>query len=70
MGALSEAIVNALEEFLRVLFGPITGLIADNISAEWALAYSSVISLACVGIGVAYWRSGTRSGTRELTPTA
>ncbi|SNZ15337.1 hypothetical protein SAMN06269185_2461 [Natronoarchaeum philippinense] len=27
MGALSEAIVNALEEFLRVLFGPITGLI-------------------------------------------
>jgi len=27
MSALSEAIVNALEEFLRVLFGPITGLI-------------------------------------------
>ena len=27
---------------------PITGLIADNISAEWALAYSSVISLICV----------------------
>ena len=28
--------------------GPITGLIADNISAEWALAYGSVISLVCV----------------------
>lgn len=49
--------------------GPMTGLIADNISAEWALAYSSVISLAGVGVGVVYWRAGSRSGTRELTPT-
>jgi MFS family permease len=49
--------------------GPITGLIADNFSAEWALAYSSVISIVCVGAGVVYWRAGSRSGTRELTPT-
>jgi MFS family permease len=50
--------------------GPITGLIADNVSAEWALAYGSVISLAGAGIGVAYWRAGSQSGTRELTSTA
>jgi MFS family permease len=49
--------------------GPLTGLIADNVSAEWALAYSSVISLICVGIAGAYWRAGTRADTRELTPT-
>jgi MFS family permease len=40
--------------------GPITGLIADNVSAEWALAYSSVISLVCVAIGAVYWRAGQR----------
>lgn len=28
--------------------GPITGIVADNISAEWALGYGSVISLAAV----------------------
>jgi MFS family permease len=50
--------------------GPITGLIADNVSAEWALAYSSVISLVCVAIAGAYWRAGVRSDQRELTPTA
>ena len=49
--------------------GPITGMIADNISPEWALAYSSVISLVCVGVAAAYWRAGERTGTRELTPT-
>jgi MFS family permease len=49
--------------------GPITGVIADNISAEWALAYSSVISLICVGIAGTYWRAGSRADTRELTPT-
>ncbi len=49
--------------------GPITGLIADNISAEWALAYGSVITLIGAGVGVAYWRAGSRSDTRELTPT-
>ena len=48
---------------------PLTGWIADNVSAEWALAYSSVISLICVGIAALYWQSGTREA-RELTPTA
>ena len=48
--------------------GPLTGLIADNVSAEWALAYSSVISLVCVGVARLYWHAGTRA-TRELTPT-
>ena len=50
--------------------GPITGLIADNVSAEWALAYSSVISLVCVAIAGVYWRAGNRADRRELTPTA
>jgi len=49
--------------------GPITGLIADNISAEWALAYSSVISLICVGIAHAYWRAGNQTEARKLTRT-
>ena len=48
---------------------PITGLIADNISAEWALAYSSVISLVCVGVAGTYWRAGNCTDARELTPT-
>ena len=47
---------------------PITGLIADNISAEWALAYSSVISLICVAVAGVYWSART-TDTRELTPT-
>jgi MFS family permease len=50
--------------------GPLTGLIADNVSAEWALAYSSVVSLVCVGVAGAYWRAGNRTEARELTPTA
>ena len=50
--------------------GPITGLIADNVSAEWALAYSSVISLVCVAVAGVYWRAGSSTETRELTPTA
>jgi MFS family permease len=35
--------------------GPLTGFIADNVSAEWALAYSSVVSLVCVGVAIVYW---------------
>ena len=31
---------------------PITGWVADNISAEWSLAYGSVIALVCVTVGV------------------
>ena len=31
---------------------PITGWIADHISAEWSLAYGSVIALVCVAVGV------------------
>jgi MFS family permease len=49
--------------------GPLTGLIADNVSAEWALAYSSVISLVCVGAAGLYWQSGRRA-TRELASTS
>ena len=36
--------------------GPITGWIADNVSVEWALAYSSVIGLACVAVAGVLWR--------------
>jgi MFS family permease len=31
---------------------PITGWVADHISAEWSLAYGSVIALVCVAVGV------------------
>lgn len=31
---------------------PITGWVADNISAEWSLAYGSVIALVCAAVGV------------------
>ena len=30
---------------------PITGWIADHVSAEWSLAYGSVIALVCVAVG-------------------
>ena len=35
---------------------PITGWIADHISAEWSLAYGSVIALVCVAVGAAVRR--------------
>jgi len=56
--------------------GPITGLIADNISVEWALAYGSVISLVGVAVGWAYWRSDAHLeptgavATAEISPPA
>ncbi|MGB0112073.1 MAG: MFS transporter, partial [Ilumatobacteraceae bacterium] len=46
--------------------GPLTGWIADNVSAEWALAYSSVVSLFCVAIAAAYWAAG-RTEPQQLT---
>ncbi len=45
--------------------GPLTGLIADNVSAEWALAYSSVISLLCVAVAVRYWRAGVPTADQD-----
>ena len=45
--------------------GPITGFVADAWSAEWALAYGSVISLICVAIAGFYWLTSSR---RELVP--
>jgi len=38
--------------------GPMTGWIADNVSAEWALGYSSVVSLVCAAAAGAYWVAG------------
>ena len=32
---------------------PITGWVADHVSAEWSLAYGSVIALVVVGFGAA-----------------
>ena len=40
--------------------GPITGFVADAWSAEWALAYGSVISLVCVAGAGLYWLSSAR----------
>ncbi|MEP7048351.1 MAG: MFS transporter [Ilumatobacteraceae bacterium] len=33
------------------LGAPITGWIADHVSAEWSLGYGSVIAVACAGVG-------------------
>ncbi len=48
---------------------PLTGWIADNISAEWALGYSSVVSLVCVAVAAPYWAAGMRQ-VGDLTPAA
>ena len=45
--------------------GPITGFVADAWSAEWALAYGSVISLICVAGAGYFWFASSR----ELAPT-
>jgi len=44
---------------------PITGWVADHVSAEWSLAYGSVIALACAAIGGAI---RYRSFGREVPP--
>jgi MFS family permease len=36
--------------------GPITGLIADNISLEWSLAYGGVIAIFCAVVAAMLWR--------------
>lgn len=36
--------------------GPITGLIADNLSVEWSLAYGGVIAIICAVITSVAWR--------------
>lgn len=47
--------------------GPITGLIADNVSAEWALAYGSVITLVCVTLAALYWQMRPVVDTEPIT---
>jgi len=32
---------------------PITGWVADHVNAEWSLGYGSVITVVCVGVGIA-----------------
>jgi MFS family permease len=46
--------------------GPVTGFVADVWSAEWALAYGSVISLVVVAGAGFYWLASSR----ELAPAA
>jgi MFS family permease len=41
--------------------GPITGWVADNISAEWSLAYGSVITLVTAGLGAVARRRSFRA---------
>lgn len=38
---------------------PVTGWVADRVSAEWSLAYGSVITLVCVALAAAVHRRGT-----------
>ena len=47
---------------------PITGWVADNVSAEWSLAYGSVSALLCAAIGAAvHRRNVTRFGLQDET---
>lgn len=39
--------------------GPVTGLIADRVGAEWSLAYGSLVSLVAIG-AAARWLGGAR----------
>lgn len=49
---------------------PITGWVADNVSAEWSLAYGSVSALVCAAIGAAvHRRNVTRFGLQDATVT-
>jgi hypothetical protein len=42
---------------------PITGWVADHVSAEWSLAYGSVVALVAVATGsLVLQRSTTRGG--------
>lgn len=48
--------------------GPITGWVGDNVSAEWSLAYGSIITLVAV-FGFAWWALG-RHPDRTRTDVA
>jgi MFS family permease len=50
--------------------GPITGLIADNISVEWALGYGSVFSLISVAGAGLVWLFAGRRFVAAPSPTA
>ena len=49
--------------------GPITGVIADQISVEWSLGYGSVISLLAVAGAVAAWLVTGRSFVAQAPAT-
>lgn len=44
--------------------GPLTGWIADSVSAEWSLAYASVIGLLCVAVAGMSWMLHERASGR------
>jgi hypothetical protein len=45
--------------------GPITGVIADRASVEWALGYGSVISLLVVAGASVYWLATAPQGAEK-----
>jgi MFS family permease len=47
---------------------PITGWIADHVSAEWSLAYGSVISLVCAAVGMALRRRRLAASAGDVPP--
>ncbi|MFN8023584.1 MAG: MFS transporter [Acidimicrobiales bacterium] len=49
---------------------PITGWVADNVSAEWSLAYGSVTALLCAAGGAWAYRNVTRVGPQDATAPA
>lgn len=46
---------------------PITGWVADDVSAEWSLAYGSVTALLCAAGGALAYRNVTRVGPQDAT---
>ncbi|MEZ5251935.1 MAG: hypothetical protein R2713_22845 [Ilumatobacteraceae bacterium] len=50
---------------------PITGWVADNVSAEWSLAYGSVVALVSAAAGAAlHRRNVTGVGAQDPTSPA
>ena len=50
---------------------PITGWVADNVSAEWSLAYGSVVALVSAAVGAAlHRRNVTGVGAQDATSPA
>lgn len=46
--------------------GPVTGIVADSVGAEWSLAYGSLVSLAAIAVAVRFLRRADRSNSTDV----